>query len=350
MELNAALITRRQIPRLLNVRTATNKNSCTAHALIAGIITGAQSLFPKSRKVAATAIPCEHQSVSIWGTQFFFEHSRRSFIIPVKVESPHIRIAVDAMGGDHAPANVIAGAIEALRECNNRFEVLFVGPESTVNDQLLSVQQNGFAYRVIDAPQVVNMHDPAMAALKEKRNSSISIGISLHKDGNADAFVSAGHSGAVMSTSTLVLGRIEGIGRPTIGAFFPSEQGVCLLLDAGVNVDCKPQHLYEFAVMGSIYTSEMFQVNKPTVGLLNIGEEESKGNEIVREAHRLLQQSKLNFIGNVEGRDILLGKAQVVVCDGFVGNVILKFGESVPEFFKSRMKQVMGKSLWMKVV
>ncbi len=254
------------------------------------------------------------------------------------------------MGGDHAPANVIAGAIEALRECNNRFEVLFVGPESTVNDQLLSVQQNGFAYRVIDAPQVVNMHDPAMAALKEKRNSSISIGISLHKDGNADAFVSAGHSGAVMSTSTLVLGRIEGIGRPTIGAFFPSEQGVCLLLDAGVNVDCKPQHLYEFAVMGSIYTSEMFQVNKPTVGLLNIGEEESKGNEIVREAHRLLQQSKLNFIGNVEGRDILLGKAQVVVCDGFVGNVILKFGESVPEFFKSRMKQVMGKSLWMKVV
>lgn len=271
-------------------------------------------------------------------------------MITLEGDQSHIRIAVDAMGGDHAPRNVIAGAIDALRETDNRFEVLFVGPETTVNDELRSVQRNGFSYQVINASQVVDMHDAATAGVKQKRNSSISVGITLHKDGNADAFVSAGHSGAVMSTSTLVLGRIEGIGRPTIGAFFPSEHGVCLLLDAGANVDCKPQHLYEFAVMGSIYTSEMFQVKNPTVGLLNIGEEESKGNDVVKEAHKLLQQSKLNFIGNVEGRDILQGKAQVVVCDGFVGNVILKFGESVPGFFKSRMKQVMKESVWMKVV
>lgn len=254
------------------------------------------------------------------------------------------------MGGDYAPHNVIAGAIDALRETNNRFEVLFVGPQSIVNAELSPVQYNGFTYQVIDASQVVDMHDSAIAALKQKRNSSITVGLALHKEGRADAFVSAGHSGAVMSTSTLILGRIEGIGRPTIGAFFPSERGVCLLLDAGANVDCKPQHLYEFAVMGSIYTSEMFHVKNPTVGLLNIGEEESKGNEVVKEAHKLLQQSNLNFIGNVEGRDILQGKAHVVVCDGFVGNVMLKFGESIPGFFKSRMKQVMKKSLLMKLV
>jgi glycerol-3-phosphate acyltransferase PlsX len=169
--------------------------------------------------------------------------------------------------------------------------------------------------------------------------------MTLHKEGKADAFVSAGHSGAMMSASTLILGRIENVGRPTIGAFLPSERGVCLLLDAGANVDCKPQHLYEFAVMGSIYSSQMFNVRNPATGLLSIGEEPTKGNEVVKETHKLLSQSKLNFIGNVEGRDILSGKADVVVCDGFVGNVILKFGESVPSFFKSRLKQYASGSL-----
>lgn len=253
------------------------------------------------------------------------------------------------MGGDFAPRNVIEGALDALRESQNRFEVIFVGPEKTITDELGDFSHHDLAYHVVDAPEVVDMHDPATAALKQKKNSSIGIGLALHRDGGAEAFVSAGHSGAMMSTSTLVLGRIEGISRPTIGAFLPSEQGVCLLVDAGANVDCKPHHLFEFAQMGSIYIREMFQREHPTVGLLNIGEESTKGNDVVQEAHKLLAQSRLNFVGNIEGRDILQGKAQVVVCDGFVGNILLKFGESVPGFLKSRLKQFSGKSMFTKM-
>jgi glycerol-3-phosphate acyltransferase PlsX len=248
------------------------------------------------------------------------------------------------MGGDFAPGNVITGALDALRESGNRFELLLVGSEKIIADELNKAQHNGLACSIVDAPEVVDMHDAATAVVREKKNSSISVGMTLHKEGNADAFVSAGHSGAMISASTLILGRIEGVGRPTIGAFLPTERGVALLLDAGANVDCKPQHLYEFAVMGSIYSAQMFNIPRPTVGLLSIGEESSKGNEAVKEAHKLLSDGKVNFIGNVEGRDILPGKADVVVCDGFVGNIILKFAESVPSFLKSRLKQVVAKS------
>jgi len=254
------------------------------------------------------------------------------------------------MGGDFAPRYVLEGTIAALREAENRFHVILVGPESVVRKEMQQVQEEKLNYKIVDASQVIDMHDSATAGVKQKKNSSISVGLMLQKDGEADSFVSAGHSGAVMSTATLVLGRIEGISRPTIGTFFPTERGVCLIVDAGANVDCKPQQLYEFGLMGSIYTSEMFNVMSPTVGLLNIGEEESKGNDVVKDTYKLLKQSKLNFIGNIEGRDILMGKADVVVCDGFVGNVILKFGESVPSFFKNRIKEVMAKKPYMKLV
>ena len=254
------------------------------------------------------------------------------------------------MGGDFAPANVIAGAIAALRETNNRFEVVFIGPEPVVAAQLQSAGANGCAYRIVNATEIIDMHDAATAALKQKKNSSITVGMTLHKEGGADAFVSAGHSGAVMSTATLILGRIEGVSRPTIGTFFPSMRGVCLLVDAGANVDCKPQHLFEFGLMGSIYAHHMFNIERPTVGLLSIGEEPSKGNDAVKEAHNLFAQSTLNFLGNVEGRDILQGKADVVVCDGFVGNIILKFAESVPAFFKHVLGQYMKKSLRLKLM
>ena len=250
------------------------------------------------------------------------------------------------MGGDFAPHHVIEGALDALRESENRFEVIFVGPEKIITDELKQFSHAGLACHVVDAPEVVGMHDSATSALKQKKNSSIAIGMMLHRDGGAEAFVSAGHSGAMMSTSTLVLGRLEGISRPTIGAFLPSEQGICLLVDAGANVDCKPHHLFEFAQMGSIYIREMFGTQRPTVGLLNIGEESTKGNDVVRGAHKLLGQSALNFVGNIEGRDILQGKAQVVVCDGFVGNILLKFGESVPGFLKIRLRQFSGKSMF----
>jgi glycerol-3-phosphate acyltransferase PlsX len=261
------------------------------------------------------------------------------------MEAKRICIAVDAMGGDFAPLNVISGTLDALRESHNRFDVLFIGAENVIEEQLKNIPHDGLSYRIVDAPQIIDMHDTATAVLRDKKNSSIGVGMTLHKEGKADAFVSAGHSGAMMSASTLILERIEGVGRPTIGAFLPSERGVCLLLDAGANIDCKPQHLYEFAVMGSIYSSQMFDVQNPAIGLLSIGEESTKGNEVVKETHKLLSNTKLNFIGNVEGRDILSGKADVVVCDGFVGNIILKFAESVPAFFKSRLKQYTAKSV-----
>lgn len=267
----------------------------------------------------------------------------------LETKRSHILIAIDAMGGDFAPVNVVAGTIDALREISNRFEVVLVGSGDKLIREMQKYKGEELRYHIQEASQVIDMHDPATAGIKQKRDSSISVGITMHKEGNADAFVSAGHSGAVLSTATLILGRLEGIGRPTIGTFLPTERGVCLLLDAGANVDCKPQHLYEFALMGSIYSSEMFQIKNPSIGLLNIGEEESKGNDVVKEAHKLLQQSKLNFIGNVEGRDILPGKSDVVVCDGFIGNVILKFGESIPSFFKGRIKRIASKNLFMKV-
>ncbi len=254
------------------------------------------------------------------------------------------------MGGDFAPGNIVAGAVEALRAADNRFEVLLVGPEATIRGALNGASGNDSHLRIIPATQVIDMHDAATAAVREKKDSSIAIGVGLQTAGNADAFVSAGHTGAVMAASTLILGRIEGIGRPTIGAFFPSVNGVCLLVDAGGNVDCKPSHLYEFGVMGSIYASAMFGFTNPTVGLLSVGEEDTKGPEAVREAYKLLKASSVNFIGNVEGRDILKGKAHVVVCDGYVGNVLLKFGESVPGFFKHAIKESLSQSVVAKML
>jgi glycerol-3-phosphate acyltransferase PlsX len=248
------------------------------------------------------------------------------------------------MGGDFAPGNVVAGSVDALRRDNGGFELLLVGPEDRLKAELSRIGADGLPLTVVHASEVITMEDGATAALKQKKDSSIAVGLTLQKDGRADAFVSAGHTGAVLSASTLILGRIDGISRPTIGAFFPSKGGTCLLVDAGANVDCKPRQLLEFGVMGSVYTQAMMGSANPAVGLLSVGEEETKGNEATVEAHALLKGAKLNFIGNVEGRDILAGKAEVVVCDGFVGNILLKFGESVPSFFKDRVTRFAGTS------
>jgi len=255
------------------------------------------------------------------------------------------------MGGDYAPRHVVLGALDALRESKGRLSLLLVGPERTLYRELEQVQRTmgnesmKESFRVVNATEVIDMHDPPTAALKAKKDSSMTVGLSLHREGKAQAFVSAGNTGAVLSASTLILGRIKGVGRPTIGALVPTESSPCLLVDAGTNVDCKPRHLFEFAVMGSIYVSAMVGTQNPKVGLLSIGEEEIKGNEVSIETFRLLKRSKVNFIGNVEGRDILKGKVDVVVCDGFVGNILLKFGESVPEFLKAKLKAFAGKGL-----
>lgn len=256
------------------------------------------------------------------------------------------------MGGDYAPGNVIAGAVQALQETRGRFSVILVGPAGRLSTETgTSFRQAGASglerfCAIVDATEVITMQDSPTTALKSKKDSSITVGVTLHRDGKAEAFVSAGNTGAVLSASTLILGRVEGVGRPTIGALIPTAGTPCLLVDAGTNVDCRPRHLFEFAVMGSIYASSMLGIPRPKVGLLSIGEEEVKGNEASLEALALLRNSGLNFAGNIEGRDILAGKADVVVCDGFVGNILLKFGESVPAFLKSRLTAFAGRSVW----
>jgi glycerol-3-phosphate acyltransferase PlsX len=266
-------------------------------------------------------------------------------------------IAVDAMGGDFAPAHVIRGGLDALQESGGRFSLAFVGREEVVRHELQGLAREtsdpGFprgSFSVVDAPEVIEMQDPPNAALKTKKRSSISIGLELQREGKAQAFVSAGNTGAVLSASTIILGRVHGVGRPTIGALVPTTGSPCLLVDAGTNVDCKPRHLFEFAVMGSIFMEAMLGTRNPSVGLLNVGEEESKGNAVTLEAFGLLKKSSLNFAGNVEGRDILAGKVDVVVCDGFPGNILLKFGESVPAFLKAKFTRFASQSLLKRLV
>jgi glycerol-3-phosphate acyltransferase PlsX len=247
------------------------------------------------------------------------------------------------MGGDYAPGVVVQGAIDALTLTGGRFAVTLVGRPDAVDAELARLKTKADPLRqsgvlvVHPASEVIEMHDHPNAALRAKRDSSITVGLNLHRDGRADAFVSAGNTGAVLSASTLILGRVKGVGRPTIGALIPTATGVpSLLVDAGTNVDCKPRHLFEFGVMGSIYAASILGKKKPSVALLSIGEEDTKGNEASLQAFMMFKESSLNFIGNVEGRDVLKGKADVVVCDGFVGNILLKFGESVPSFFKAK--------------
>ncbi|MGB2867220.1 MAG: phosphate acyltransferase PlsX [Bacteroidota bacterium] len=266
------------------------------------------------------------------------------------MSSPRIlRIALDAMGGDYAPSREVEGSIQAMREKQNAFELVLVGDEGRIRQELTTRHAEGLAYSVVHASQVISMEDSPTAAVKQKRDSSLAVGMRLHQEGKADAFVSAGNTGAVLSASTLILGRVKGVSRPTIGTFIPSEHGMCLLLDAGTNVDCRARHLFEFAIMGSIYFTKIMKKENPTVALLNVGEERQKGTAVVLEAHKLLESSSLNFIGNVEGRDILKSRADVVVCDGFVGNIVLKFGESVPPFLKSRLLQVAQQGLLKKI-
>jgi phosphate acyltransferase len=266
------------------------------------------------------------------------------------MESPKkLRIALDAMGGDYAPEREVAGAIEALRSSHDQFEIVLVGDEPAIRRQLELHKAEHLPFAVTHAAQVITMDDSPTAALRQKKNSSLAIGMNLHKEGVVDACVSAGNTGAVLSAATLILGRIKNVSRPTIGTFIPAEHGTCLLLDAGANVDCRAQQLYEFAVMGSIYVQLLKKKERPSIALLNVGEEKTKGSEAVLEAHKLLSASTYNFIGNIEGGDILKSKADVVVCDGFTGNVVLKFGESIPPFLKSRLKQFSEKGIINKI-
>lgn len=238
-----------------------------------------------------------------------------------------MRIAVDAMGGDYAPSEIVAGAMQAALEDGT--EIMLVGDTEVLEKELSRWPQARPGIHLVHAGEVIGMDDQPALALRRKKNSSIGVATSLVRDGEADALVSAGSTGAQMAAALLTLGRVSGIARPAIATILPAVGGPVILLDVGANMDCRPQHLLQFAHMGSIYAEKIMAIENPRVGLLNVGMEVTKGNELTLVAYRLLQNADLNFTGNIEPRDIPVAKADVVVCDGFVGNSIIKFGEGL---------------------
>jgi glycerol-3-phosphate acyltransferase PlsX len=239
-----------------------------------------------------------------------------------------IRIAVDAMGGDHAPAVIIEGALAAARHLD--IEVALVGPTAVLQDALAQhPDAASLAILLVEAPELIEMTDAPVAALRRKPRASIRVAAELVGRGDAGALFSAGHTGATVMAAYGAFGMIPGVDRPALATTIPTRDRPAVLLDAGASVECRPQHLLQFAIMGSVYARLALTIERPRVGLLSIGEEESKGNELTREAHRLLKASPLNFIGNVEGREIYSGVADVIVCDGFTGNVVLKTSEGL---------------------
>jgi phosphate acyltransferase len=234
------------------------------------------------------------------------------------------------MGGDKAPAVVVDGAVQALAAAPGKLAVILVGAEDVLRRELDRYDLADLNLHVVNAPEVIGMDEAPAVAVKTKRQSSIHIGLGAHKEGRADAFVSAGNTGAVMAASLFILGRLPGVLRPTVPGFFPTTESFTVVLDVGANVDSKPEHLVQFAQMGKIYVEKVLHRENPAVALLNIGEEPGKGNEAVKMAYEILQQMPgLRFVGNIEGRDVMNHAADVIVCDGFTGNIMLKFGESV---------------------
>ncbi len=254
-----------------------------------------------------------------------------------------MKIAVDAMGGDNAPQAVVAGAVQAARDFGAG--IILVGIEKVVREELSKhPQAKTLPIEIRNASEVVDMLDSAATVFRRKKDSSIRVANELVKNGEAAAVFSAGHTGAAMTTSLFVLGRVEGVERPAIATFMPTISGTSIVLDVGANVDCKPNHLLQFAIMGDVYAKYLLKNPNPRVGLLSIGEEETKGNELTKEAFKLLTETSLNFIGNIEGRDMMSGKAEVVVCDGFIGNVVLKVSEAVAEAVGLFLKQGIERS------
>lgn len=253
-----------------------------------------------------------------------------------------IRIAVDAMGGDYAPAETVKGSIQACLEYP--IKVILVGDRPVLEKELAQYRHKE-NLSIVHASEVIGNDEPPVSAVKQKKDSSINVAVSLVKNKEVDAVVSAGNTGALMAASLFGLGRIPGVERPAIATIFPTPSGPILLLDMGANVDCKPKHLQQFAEMGSQYAEHVMHIQNPRVGLLNIGEEKEKGNELVIESWPLLKGTKINFVGNVEAKEILSRKVDVIVCDGFVGNLILKFGESISDLIVSLMKKEMAKNL-----
>jgi glycerol-3-phosphate acyltransferase PlsX len=268
------------------------------------------------------------------------------------------RIALDAMGGDHAPISEVEGAIQAARDL--RVGIVLVGQEQVIIDEL---KKHGYSYHarqkriynnratrlpveIVNATEVITMNDSVAKAVRSKRDSSIRVAARLVREGYAHGLVSAGNTGAVMMTSKLVIGTLPAVDRPALAAVFPTIKGNgVVLLDVGANAECKAEHLKQFAIMGSLYSRNILGVRLPKVGLMSIGEEEAKGNDLTKEALQLLKQAPIHFIGNVEGRDIYTGEVDVIVCDGFTGNVILKTSEGLIEAMMGLLRTELGQTI-----
>ena len=249
-----------------------------------------------------------------------------------------ITIGLDMMGGDFAPIQAVKGVISFLQESPNDTRIFLIGDETSILSELEKNNFNSPNISIVHTSQVIEMHEHPTKALKEKQDSSIAVGFHLLATEKIDAFISAGNTGAMMVGALFSIKTIEGIIRPTIGAYIPREDGsLGLLLDVGLNADCKPENLNQFAMLGSLFASQILKIENPKVGLVNLGEEEGKGNLLAQAAYPILKENtQINFIGNIEGRDVLLNKADVMVCDGFTGNVVLKLAESIYDIVKRR--------------
>jgi len=254
-----------------------------------------------------------------------------------------MRIAVDAMGGDYAPYEVVAGAVMAAREFN--YEIILVGEEYTIKKELDKHRPLEGKIYTKHASEIIGMDEPPAVSIRRKKNSSINVGINLVKDKKADSFVSAGNTGAIVCSATLHLKTLEGVHRAGISVVMPTLLGSSLLIDVGANIDCKPEHLLQYGLMGDVYCRYVLGKKEVKVGILSIGEEETKGTDLIKSAHELLNKSSLHFIGNLDGKDIFSGKADVIICDGFTGNIIIKVLEGMAESMGALFKQELNRSM-----
>ena len=249
---------------------------------------------------------------------------------------------MDAVGGDFAPGAPVEGSVSASKESDAR--MLLLGPEENVRGELRRFNHDPSRIEIMDAPDLITMDDPASVSIRKKRKSSITIAAKLLKEGKIDGFVSAGNTGAVVAAMTVFVRTLEGIDRPALASFLPTRRGTAILLDVGANAECKPNNLLQFAKMGELYYKEIFGRESPRIGLLSIGEEESKGNDLTKQVYKYLKDSNMNFVGNVEGRHVFDGEVEIIVCDGFTGNVALKMMEGLSEIVVSFLREELSSS------
>ena len=257
-------------------------------------------------------------------------------------------ILVDAMGGDNAPQAIVNGCIDAIKSTEG-FDILLIGDSEQINKTINQRRFINPRLKVSHAHEVITNDDLPTKAIKSKKNSSMVVGFNLLKEKKGDVFVSAGNSGALLTGALLILGRLKGVDRPALGAIIPTKSGKALLIDAGLNSTCKPINYVQFGIFGSAYMKELYHINNPRVGLINMGTEAKKGTEVLKQAYELLSKADFNFIGNIEGKDLPEGKVDVAVCDGYIGNVLLKFLEGAGSYIFAIIKGVFKKTIFSKI-